>query len=224
VKQRVRAERSRRLIVAAELNRRGLDVYLPVADDPWIDMVIRVNGPTVPRHFDIRVVSVASRSRVIGVRLPEQRKDEFILVIHYRRDDRSDDLLYLTGDQAEQHRDVESGWGDLLIDRATCKRYAHQTLGALAEFLISQGAPPSAREIQRQALSYVCDQLGAAIRVGQAEWTDDEWVVDLWAPDEETHLGRLHLNKWGEILTEKSATYDSVRRTHDAASTQVSAA
>lgn len=131
----MRAGKSSEYIVAAELLRLGLDVYLPCVDDQAIDMLVRV--PTregSPRHHEVQVKSVKGYNRIVGLSDLTAASDRFVLVIHYRHDDRPDEFFWLRGDEARALRIPES-WGDLRFNKAERARYADRTLETLAERL-----------------------------------------------------------------------------------------
>ncbi len=133
---RMRGGKSSELIVAGQLIRRGLDVYMPCVDDQAIDLVIRVDrGDEVVFH-EIQVKSVKGYNRIVGVSVPhEKRRSRYVLVIHYRHDAGHDEFFYLRGDQITKHRPEGATWGDLIFNKAERAMYAHQTLDDLARCL-----------------------------------------------------------------------------------------
>lgn len=69
---------------------------------------------------------------------------------------------------------------------------------------------PGPQEIVHRALRFTVWKLGDAIGVGKPAWRDGEWVVRLRSREGED-LGDLFLDAHGEVLLDKSATYESVR-------------
>lgn len=133
--RRMRVGKSSEFIVAAELLRLGLDVYVPCVDDQAIDMLVRVTGgERPPRHYEIQVKSVRGYNRIVGLSDLAQASDRFLVVIHYRHDDRPDEFFWLRRDKARALR-LPKKWGDLRFNKAERPRYADRTLGALAEAL-----------------------------------------------------------------------------------------
>ena len=79
---RSRAGKSSELIVAGELLRQGLDVYLPCVDDQAIDLVIRTQSADDIRYHDVQVKSVKGYNRIIGLGGLQSVSPDFLLVIH----------------------------------------------------------------------------------------------------------------------------------------------
>jgi hypothetical protein len=129
----LRAGKSSELIVAGELLRHGLDVYLPCVDDQAIDLLIRNESEDSVTHYDIQVKSVKGYNRIIGVKKPGNKTNRYILIIHYRHGDKADEFFYLTKEQIALHHLANSSWGDLVFNRAERELYARQTLAELAE-------------------------------------------------------------------------------------------
>lgn len=77
---------------------------------------------------------------------------------------------------------------------------------------------PGPEEIVLRALRYSSWKLGDALGAGEPTWTGGEWEVELFAPDGEVAVGKLYLSPLGEVLAEKSATFESVRTAFHAAS------
>ena len=129
----LRAGKSSELIVAGELLRRGLDIYLPCVDDQAIDLLIRVENEVSVIHYDVQVKSVKGYNRIIGVKTPRGRGNRYILIIHYRHENRADEFFYLTEEQIGLHHLADSAWGDLVFNKAERELYVDQTLAELAE-------------------------------------------------------------------------------------------
>lgn len=68
-----------------------------------------------------------------------------------------------------------------------------------------------------RALSYVIQGLGYALGVRAPLWNGVEWVVEVLGADQVTHLGHVFLDSHGNVLPEKSATFDSVMELANAA-------
>jgi hypothetical protein len=185
-------------------------------DDEGVDLIVRVDGPDRVRHFDIQVKSVAGYNRIYGIRLPRERCDEFVLVLHFRHEDRSDEFYYLSGEQVARHLVQGSKFRDLLFEQAERVQYAHQDLAALALFFRSHSIKPSPRAIQVAALRYVNQYLGGALRVGSPRLQGTEWLVEVLPREGTEAVGQICLNEWGDVIPSRSATYQSVRSQVDA--------
>src|SRR5947209_9919585 len=129
----LRAGKSSELIVAGELLRHGLDVYLPCVDDQAIDLLIRSESDGVVTHYDVQVKSVKGYNRILGVRDIESKGSQYILIIHYRHEGRPDEFFYLTKGQVVAHYIAGSSWGDLVFNKPQRDLYAKQTIAELAE-------------------------------------------------------------------------------------------
>lgn len=55
-------------MVAGELLRNSLDVYLPLVDDQAIDMIIRQPVGNIVKHYDVQVKSISGYNRIVGLR------------------------------------------------------------------------------------------------------------------------------------------------------------
>jgi len=138
--KKLRGGRASELMVAGELLRRGVDVYLPCVDDQAIDLVARVEQQDTVKFYDLQVKSVAGYNRLLGVHPPPQgRESNCILVIHYRHANRPDEFFYLRGDQIAQHVIAGSSWGDLVFNKREREKYGGQSLDHLARFLSGAG-------------------------------------------------------------------------------------
>jgi hypothetical protein len=82
--------------------------------------------------------------------------------------------------------------------------------GAVVE--LEMAPLPDAGEIGARALRFTTWKLGDAIGVGQPQWVDGGWKVALYAPGGTRRIGDLYLDSRGEVILEKSSTYESVRR------------
>lgn len=134
--KRLRNGKSSELIVAGELLRYGVDVYLPCVDDQAIDLLLRVERQDEVRHYDVQVKSVEGYNRIVGLRDMGLRPSSYILVIHYHHDSRQDEFFYLTKEQISQHHLKNSAWGDLVFNKAEREQYVSQTLANLAKRLL----------------------------------------------------------------------------------------
>jgi bifunctional DNA-binding transcriptional regulator/antitoxin component of YhaV-PrlF toxin-antitoxin module len=83
---------------------------------------------------------------------------------------------------------------------------------------------PGVEEIQHRALGYAIRNLGDAVGVGRPRWGDERWIVELYAPDGRQPLGMLVLDAHGDVISDESATRESVWEALSAASTAVPAA
>jgi len=131
---RTRAGKSSELIVAGELLRHGLDVYLPCVDDQAIDLVIRTRGVNGICYHEVQVKSVKGYNRIIGLGDLQSISPGFLLVIHYRHDNRADEFFYLTLDQIKKHH-LGGSWGDLVFNKTERSTYGAQNLAHLANYL-----------------------------------------------------------------------------------------
>jgi hypothetical protein len=134
--KRIRSGKSSELIVAGELIRHGIDVYVPCVDDQAIDLVIRAEGSYGIRYYDVQVKSVRGYNRIIGLKSTEGRKGRYLLVIHYRHDKKPDEFFYLTEDQINRHQLKGADWGDLIFNKQEREQYRHQTLAHLAKRIL----------------------------------------------------------------------------------------
>lgn len=132
----LRGGKSSELIVAGELIRHGLDVYLPCVDDQAIDLLLRAERPDGIQYFDVQVKSVKGYGRIIGLKCVERKPSRYVLVIHYRHDNRPDEFFYLTKEQIMRHHLSNSAWGDLVFNKQEREQYAGQTLANLAERIL----------------------------------------------------------------------------------------
>jgi len=130
--KRLRGGKSSELMVAAELIRHGVDVYLPCVDDQAIDLVLRAEGPGGVRYYDVQVKSVKGYNRILGVKPVATRPGKYVLVLHFRHDEGPDEFFYLTRNQILSHHLKDSGWGDLVFNKPERKKYKEQTLSDLA--------------------------------------------------------------------------------------------
>lgn len=133
----LRGGKSSELIVAGELLRHGLDVYLPCVDDQAIDLLLRADHPDGVRYYDVQVKSVKGYNRIIGLKNVDAKSLRYILVIHYRHDNRHDEFFYLTKEQISRHHLRDSAWGDLVFNKQERKLYESQTLANLANRILS---------------------------------------------------------------------------------------
>lgn len=131
---RTRAGKSSELIVAGELLRRGLDVYLPCVDDQAIDLIIRTDSVQGVRYHEVQIKSSKGYNRIIGLGDLQSVSPDFLLVIHYRHENRADEFFYLTLDQIKKHH-LGGSWGDLVFNKAERSTYQVQDLSHLANYL-----------------------------------------------------------------------------------------
>ena len=129
---RSRNGKSSELMVAGELLRNGLDVYLPLVDDQAIDMIIRQPVGNAVKHYDIQVKSVSGYNRIVGLRDIEAKAASYILILHYRHSNKPDECLYLLRDQILQYHKPEYEWGDLIFNKAQREQHISQSLSELA--------------------------------------------------------------------------------------------
>jgi len=224
--QRMRAGKSSELIVAGELTGRGLDVYFPCVDGQGVDLVVRVANAQEVHHFDIEVKTVSDHSRIIGVRLPKVRQAHWILLLHYRYDGRSDEFYYLTADQADPLLVRGSKFNELNFSQLDRAKYQSQDLAALASYIRSYSSRPGTREVRVQALRYVASCLGDALRVGNPDWRAQthEWIVTVHLNEGDIPVGEICLDEWGQVIPNRSATFDSVRGSANASRSTLPAA
>ena len=134
---KLRRGKSSELIVAGELLRHNLDVYMPCVDDQAIDLVIRVENEDKVTFYDVQVKSVKGYNRIVGVKDMSTICSRYILIIHYRHDDKPDEFFYLTKDQIKKHHIEDSEWGDLVFNKPERERYCDQDLSHLATILLN---------------------------------------------------------------------------------------
>ncbi len=135
--ERLRGGKSSELIVAGELLRRGLDVYLPSVDDHAIDLLLRVERLDGVRYYDVQVKSVKGYNRIVGLRNVDTKPSGYILIIHYRHDSHHDEFFYLTKEQIIRHHLKDSPWGDLVFNKQEREQYAAQTLADLTKRILN---------------------------------------------------------------------------------------
>jgi hypothetical protein len=133
--KKLRAGKSSELTVAGELIRQGLDVYIPCVDDQSIDLIIRVKKPRRVVFYDAQVKSVRGYNRIVGVCNPRRQGGNYLLIIHYRHDNKPDEFFYLNKKQIERYYLEGSEWGDLIFKKADREKLKHQNLINLAESL-----------------------------------------------------------------------------------------
>lgn len=120
-------------MVAGELIRHGLDVYLPLVDDQAIDMIIRMPTHDGVKHYEVQVKSVSGYNRIVGLKDIESKSDTYILIVHYRHDSKPDECLYLFRDHILKFHKKEYEWGDLIFNKPEREKYMPQSLSDLAE-------------------------------------------------------------------------------------------
>jgi len=127
------------LIVAGELVRRGLDVYMPTIDIKGVDLIVRTGGEGRGKFYEVQVKSVGSYTRVVGLQKARVRRKgrNYFLVLHYRLEARDDEFYYLTRDQLLDLLPPRSDWGDLVFNRQEREKFRQQDLTALAKVLRS---------------------------------------------------------------------------------------
>lgn len=96
--------------------------------------------------------------------------------------------------------------------------------GPAEEFEVEITPLPGAEDIQLRALYYAGHKLGSAIGVEAPVREGEDWRVDLVSPDGRRVLGSLILDRYGEVDTSRSATYESVRQSGEAARSTLPAA
>ncbi|MDQ2798218.1 MAG: hypothetical protein M3Y13_01070 [Armatimonadota bacterium] len=130
---RSRNGKSSELMVAGELIRNGLDVYLPLVDDQAIDMIIRQPIGNTVKHYDIQVKSVSGYNRIVGLRDIAAKSNAYILIVHYRHAAKPDECLYLLRGQILQYHKAEYEWGDLIFNKPERDQHLlSQSLSVLA--------------------------------------------------------------------------------------------
>ncbi len=129
---RSRNGKSSELFVAGELIRNGLDVYLPCVDDQAIDMIIRSPVGNSVKHYDVQVKSVSGHNRVVGLKDIEEKNDNYILIVHYRHENKPDECFYLTRSQVLQFHRKEYKWGDLILYKSDREMLVSQSLSLLS--------------------------------------------------------------------------------------------
>lgn len=134
--KRLRSGKSSELIVAGELIRHGVDLYVPCVDDQAIDLVVRCEREDGIHYYDVQVKSVRGYNRIIGLKSIEGRKGRYILVIHYRHDKKPDEFFYLTEEQITRHQIKGADWGDLIFRRQEREEHHLQNLSHLASRLL----------------------------------------------------------------------------------------
>ena len=145
---RSRNGKSSELMVAGELIRHGLDIYLPLVDDQAIDMIIRQPIGNVVKHYDVQVKSVSGYNRIVGLRDIEAKAETYILILHYRHSTKPDECLYLLRDQIMLFHKPEYEWGDLIFNKPEREQYISQSLSKLAtkikeDILVTSAAQPA---------------------------------------------------------------------------------
>ena len=71
---------------------------------------------------------------IVGVKDP-RAGGSYVLIAQYRHADKPDETFYLAREQVRQHSRPKSGWGNLRLPKDDRKRYAPQSLTALATAL-----------------------------------------------------------------------------------------
>lgn len=112
--RRSRVGKASELIVAGELVRRGVDVYIPCVDDQAIDLIIRSSDNLFPQYYEVQVKSVKGYNRIVGLRGLTEKPPSYLLIIHYRHEKKDDEFFWLMRDQAKPHA-IDGEWGDLIL-------------------------------------------------------------------------------------------------------------
>lgn len=157
--KKLRQGKSSELTVAGELIRHGLDVYLPCVDDQAIDLIVRVEINGMVAFYDIQVKSVAGYNQIIGVKPPEDRPGNYVLILHYRHGNKADEFFYLMRDGITKHHLKGSAWGDLVFNKAEREQYAHKGLAHLASTLLQGQVQPTQPIIPVQAPSQAMSEV-----------------------------------------------------------------
>jgi hypothetical protein len=134
VNTRAHGGKASELIVAGELTRRGLDVYMPCLDIRGVDLVVRTEHKGRGEFYEIQVKSVGSYTRIVGIHKDRVRAKSanFILILHYRLEDKDDEFYFLTKEQVLELLPPKTEWGDLIFNKAERERFRRQDLTALA--------------------------------------------------------------------------------------------
>lgn len=139
--KRARNGKSSELIVAGELIRNGLDVYLPLVDDQAIDMIIRQPIDGAVKHYDVQVKSVSGYNLVVGLSDIEAKSESYILIVHYRHTGKPDEYLYLLRDQVLRFHKKDYKFGDLRIKAKDRDPLLSHSLLSLAEKIKTNSLP-----------------------------------------------------------------------------------
>lgn len=131
----LRAGKSSELIVAGELIRNGLDIYMPYVDDQAIDLIIRSEIENEIKYYDIQIKSVKGYNRIIGLKNTDNKKENYILIIHYRHDNKPDEFFYLNKKQIKKHA-IDTEWGDLIFNKPEREKYKCQKIEDLAKNIL----------------------------------------------------------------------------------------
>src|SRR3989339_617087 len=94
-----RGETSEREVIV-ELMKRGLDVYVPIADDRGIDGIIRHKG----KYYDIQIKTLRNSFASDFNRLPypKEFKSNYILVLAVTYADKKPDLYFISKKNARK--------------------------------------------------------------------------------------------------------------------------
>lgn len=137
------------LEVATACIKEDLSVFLPLVDDEYVDMVVRLSGG---RHYDIQVKSCAGHNRIIGLPwqfILDDAADNYILVVAYRFASKPSEFYYLTVNDLRSDLSLRTepgitSWGDLIFNKTQRDRYKHRGLDVLARFLKAKSEPEPA--------------------------------------------------------------------------------
>src|SRR5438045_6759412 len=94
----------------------------PCVDDQAIDLLIRAESEGDVLHYDVQVKSVKGYNRIIGIRNLENKGSRYILIIHYRHDNRPGEFFYLTKEQVALHH-IAGSWENLVFNKPERERY-----------------------------------------------------------------------------------------------------
>lgn len=130
---KLRGGKSSELKVAGELIREGVDIYFPYVDDQAIDLIARSENDVRINYYDIQIKSVKGYNRIVGIKDIDKKTDHYILIIHYRHDNKPDEFFYLTKGQIKEHWIESSDWGDLVFNKPEREKYSSQDLRDLVE-------------------------------------------------------------------------------------------
>jgi hypothetical protein len=213
------------LMAAGELLRHGIETYVPCHSQRTkssADLVVYCTRNGRAEYVTIWVSMIEAYQPLRLSRVMGSEYADFLL-INRRHRSVADEWFYLTVNQLKGMGDSTDPSKPILLPIKNHLVYCEQTLTALEKHLRGEGPAEltklqdgeatvvDANAIQRLANRHVVHQLGDAIRVESPRLVKQVWVVSLLGPGGKVQLGELRFTKEGKLISEDSATYDSVR-------------
>lgn len=126
-------------IVIGKLMLLGLDIYRPSADDKQIDAIVRVEKKSSTEYYELQIKSVKAYNDIPNIHKLHEKPDNYILILHFRHDQKEDEFFYLKIDQAlELWSGAESKYKEIRFKVEHREAYKNQTLENLTDILLNK--------------------------------------------------------------------------------------